>query len=247
MALTDQFSDSYIPLYEQGLLPKPLSLLYEKVSLTFSELLSKCESINHDTKLTADQVKKVEEMTREQASCKLWFQQRCSHVTASKLRTVLHTNYSKPSKSLLQSICYPVVPQFYSKACAYGCEHEDTARKTYMEVMGKEHNSFKITKVGLVLDASNPLIGASPDGLVKCLCCGKGTLEIKCPYSCREQSFEEVAKKKTFCLKQGDTGHLILKKDHDYYHQVQLQMKLCKVYLTVILLYGAINKHYVNV
>ena len=90
-------------------------------------------------------------MTREQASCKLWFQQQCGCVTASQLRIVLQTNHSKLSKSLLQSICYPVVPRFYSKACAYGCEHEDTARKTYMEVMGKEHNSFKITKVGLVL------------------------------------------------------------------------------------------------
>ena len=119
---------------------------------------------------------------------------------------------------MLQSICYPVVPRFYSKACAYGFEDEDTARKAYIEVMGKEHNSFKITKVGLVLNANNPFIGASPDGLVKCLCCGKGTLEIKCPYSCREQSFEEVAKKKLFCLEQGDAGHLILKKDHDYYH-----------------------------
>ena len=48
------------------------------------------------------------------------------------------------------------------------------------------------------------------------LCCGKGTLEIKRSYSCQEQSFEEVAKKKS-------------KKDQDYYHQVQLQMKLCGI------------------
>ena len=95
LALTDQFSDSYtyIPLYEQGLLPKPLSLLYEEVLLTFSRLLNKSESVYHNTKLTADQVKKVEEMTREQANSKLWFQQRCGRVTvtASKLRAVLHT------------------------------------------------------------------------------------------------------------------------------------------------------------
>ena len=74
LALTDQFSDSYIPLYEQGLLPKPLSLLYEEVLLTFSQLLNKSESVYHNTRLTANQ-KKVEEMTREQANSKLWFQQ----------------------------------------------------------------------------------------------------------------------------------------------------------------------------
>ena len=184
LALTDQFSDSYIPLYEQGLLPKPLSLLYEEV-LIFSQLLNKSESIYHNTKLTADQVKKVEEMTREQVNSKLWFQQQCGHVTASKLRAALHTNYSKPLKSLLQSTY--LLPSsntilLQSLCIQYGYEHEDTARKAYMEVMGKEHNSFKITKVGLVLDANNPFIGASLDGLVECLCCGKGTLEIKCPY-----------------------------------------------------------------
>ena len=65
--------------------------------------------------------------------------------------------------------------------------------------------------------------------MVECLCCGKGTLEIKCPYSCREQSFEQVATKKSFCLEQDKTGHLIIKKDHEYYHQVQMQMKLCGV------------------
>ena len=32
-----------------------------------------------------------------------------------------------------------------------------------------------------------PFLGASPDGLVCCSCCGKGLLEIKCPYSIRDR------------------------------------------------------------
>ena len=51
-------------------------------------------------------------------------------------------------------------------------------------------------QVGLILDVHNPIIGASLDGLVECLYCGKGNLEIKCQYSCQEHSFEEVAKMK---------------------------------------------------
>ena len=39
-------------------------------------------------------------------------------------------------------------------------------------------------------------IRASPDGLVCCFCCGDGTLEIKCPFSCRNRSFRQVAEKK---------------------------------------------------
>ena len=35
LALTNKFSDPYIPLYAKGVLPKPLTLLYEEVSLSF--------------------------------------------------------------------------------------------------------------------------------------------------------------------------------------------------------------------
>ena len=90
LALADKFSDSYIPLYAH-LLPKPLSLLYEEVSLTFSGLLKKSELVYRNTKLIADQVEKVKEKTREQDNSKLWFQQLCGCITACKLRTVLLT------------------------------------------------------------------------------------------------------------------------------------------------------------
>lgn len=57
--------------------------------------------------LTAEQVKTVEEKTRDKSGSKLWFQQRAGHVTASKLRSVLHTKVTDPSKLLISSICYP--------------------------------------------------------------------------------------------------------------------------------------------
>ena len=130
--------------------------------------------------------------SRDQSGSKLWFQQRAGHVTASKLRSVLHTKVTNPSISLISSICYPKSNYFYSKACMYGCEHEDHARKVYCEVMAKEHESFTVKKCGLFLDTSQPFIGASPDGIVHCLCCGNGTLEIKCTYSCRCKTLEEA-------------------------------------------------------
>ena len=62
---------------------------------------------------------------------------------------------------------------------------------------------------------------------MNCSCCGSGVLEIKCPFCCKERSFEDVASQKSFCLK--DKGDLRLKVDHAYYYQVQLQMKICHV------------------
>ena len=103
----------------------------------------------------------------------------------------------------------------------YGCKHEH-------EVMSNQYRSFSVTKSGLVMDVSHPFIGASPDGLVDCLCCGKGTLEIKCPYSCRDQAFEEASKDKSFCLQSNDSGDLLLTNDYAYYYQVQMQMEVCQ-------------------
>ena len=85
-----------------------------------------------------------------------------------------------------------------------------------------------IIKSGLILQPSYSFMGATPDGIVHCSCCGSGTLEIKCPYICRERSFEEVAKENNpaFYLQQDEDGSVSLKKDHSYYYQVQMQMQL---------------------
>ena len=36
---------------------------------------------------------------------------------------------------------------------------------------------------GFYVNLSFPHLGASPEGIVSCACCGEGLLEIKCPYS----------------------------------------------------------------
>ena len=40
----------------------------------------------------------------------------------------------------------------------------------------------------------SPRLGASPDGVVQCECCGNGVLEIKCPYmyNAREHSISRI-------------------------------------------------------
>ena len=67
-------------------------------------------------------------------------------------------------------------------------------------------------------------MGASPDGIVDCACCGNGVLEIKYPYSRVNKPFFEATDDKQFFLELHD-GVYSLKKDHTYYHQVQMQMK----------------------
>ena len=83
-----------------------------------------------------------------------------------------------PSASLIMSICHPELSKFSTAATKWGCEHESVARKKYKSVTS-HHDAFSLTACGLFIHTEYPFMGASPDGLVNCLCCGKGTCEVK--------------------------------------------------------------------
>ena len=105
-----------------------------------------------------------------------------------------------------------------------GCKHEAAACKHYMSV---KHQNFSVNSSGLVINPDWPHLGASPDGIVNCSCCGQGTLEIKCPFcDCTESIETCVARSKT-CLSNVD-GSMHLSKAHRYYYQVQTQLFVCK-------------------
>ena len=95
--------------------------------------------------------------------------------------------------------------------------------------MDKKHTSFTVSESGLVIHPCYSHLGASPDGVIMCACCGSGVLEIKCPFSCKSNSLLEVSREdKNFCLELQD-GSLKRKDRHTYYYQIQLQMKVCEV------------------
>ena len=82
-----------------------------------------------------------------------------------------------------------------------------------MYIMQKDHILFEITECGLVIDPLFPFLGATPDGLFTCVCCGNGTLEIKWPFSCRKKELKEVAEENSrFFLSQKEDGTLELNK-----------------------------------
>ena len=92
--------------------------------------------------------------------------------------------------------------------------------------MSTIHINFKIGDAGFFIGCENPYIGASPDGIVKCSCCGDGVIEVKCPYCKRSELSED--NEKEFFLEFHD-GVRSLKRNHSYYYQVQLQMLVCSL------------------
>lgn len=88
---------------------------------------------------------------------------------------------------------------------------------------------FAVHQCGLVIDPKYPFLGASPDGMVCCSCCGKGVLEIKCPFKYRDYSptDDPALSDSNYCLKRSPNGTIHLSSKHKYYYQVQGQIALC--------------------
>ena len=229
LSLVSPYSDKYIPKSSLDVLPKPLKTLQQPshLQLPYHELLNMCETVSIE--VTNEMAKSLEKETRSQSKCNLWFKHRAGRVTASCMKQVCHTDVTNPAQSLVKSICYPQELSFSSKQTDWGQKHEKVARELYLKTQKQYHSDLTVADSGLVINPRWPFIAATPDGIIDCKCCGKGVLEIKCPYSHRDETVESAASKdKGFYLKK-DEGLLHLDHGHSYYYQVQTQLFVCNV------------------
>ena len=109
----------------------------------------------------------------------------------------------------------------------WGCEHELKARKMYEAYATQQHQDLSVCDAGLHIDPSRPYLGASPDALLSCSCCGDGILEIKCPHCAKDTGILSTTEKKHFCIENTD-GTYALNRDHQYHYQVQAQLFVTK-------------------
>ena len=136
-------------------------------------------------KVTPAQAANLQSSTREQSHSKLWHTHRAGRVTASNMHAATHTSVIRPSKSLIKRICCPHICQFSSEATSWGKDKEKYARSIYTKHIQKDHINASVSECGLFVHPDYPHLGATPDGVVECECCGSGVCEIKCPYTCR--------------------------------------------------------------
>ena len=109
----------------------------------------------------------------------------------------------------------------------WGLDHEAAAREAYVKTMHlRGHTSVVVKPSGFVIHPQQGWFGSSPDGIVidssntACI----GLLEIKCPYTKRDVSPEEACEDPNFYCYKDDNGMFTLKRSHQYYDQVQLQL-----------------------
>ena len=231
LSIVPGFCDKYIPRSESGCLPKPLTSFFDErlLEASFPQLLDKSEEVFQNITISSEQAKVLEKSTRVQSRSKVWYQQRAGRITGSKFKAAVHTDITKPSQSLIKQICYPESCQFKTHARCWGLENEKRALQEYCAQAKTSHGCFTFSESGLVVNPLLPYLGATPDGIVHCTCCGKGVVEAKCPFKFRSVSFREACNDPNFFLCCSHDSDFTLKTKHAYYYQVQLQMKLCEV------------------
>ena len=79
--------------------------------------------------------------------------------------------------------------------------------------------SIRVEDTGLHINTSYPYLGASPDGLVTCICCGDELLEIKMPYGVLHMAPTNVSYLRTSM--NAENG---LSQSHEHYYQTQGQI-----------------------
>ena len=230
LSIVPGYCDAYIPRSESGSLPKPLTSLFneELIDASYSQVVDKSEETLRSIAISTEQAKSLELLTRGQSHSKLWYQYRAGRITASKFKNAVHTDVAHPSQSLIKRICYPESFKFKTQSTCWGLEHEKQAIADYCAHNKDSHSCLTFTKSGLVINPAYPHLGATPDGIVQCMCCGKGVVEVKCPYNCKDKSFEIASDDSTFCLRSTTDSNFMLRTEHAYYYQVQLQMKVCE-------------------
>ena len=188
---------------------------------------------NEEIKITQE-ADYLEKSTKLQAQSLLWFAHRRGCITASKFSAVLHTSIASPSQSLVDSILAEKCFEAKSSSLEWGRVNEPVAGEEYLHIMQRTHTEFMVQAAGLFINPLYPHLGASPDGLVSCLCCGAGVIEIKCPYSLRNSDPSTAAETSHFYLEHGAEG-IMLSRNHAYYLQVQGHLVICdKLYCDFI-------------
>ena len=100
------------------------------------------------------------------------------------MKDSISTKIGSPSLSLIKKFCYR--RKFRNVATDWGIEHEKPAKDYYFIQNSKNHSNFIIQESGLVIHPKSSYIGASPESIVGCSCRGERCLDIKCPYSDRD-------------------------------------------------------------
>ena len=155
-----------------------------------------------------------------------WLAERRCRITASNAGSIAKMRPTTKVSSTVKQLLYTKFTG--NTATRWGILQEGSTNEQYLKSKQKASPDISTTSTGLVISIDHPWLAASPDGLVHDPTEDPpyGVVEFKNPYSMRNLTLCEAAiKAKGFCLQYNpDTDKLQLKKNHNYFYQIQCTM-----------------------
>lgn len=175
-------------------------------------------------------IRKIETITNQddQSENPEWYNHRKGRITASTFSSILSFRFTENdeiyiSKRVMGSSSVIDVP-----SVKFGKENENVARQLYFVNYKMCHEKANLDPSGLHVDEIYPFLGASPDGLISCKCCGEGLIEIKCSYMYQNKTPHESCRDHHYHVYLDENNSVRLKESSSWYIQIQGQMGVCK-------------------
>jgi hypothetical protein len=212
-----------------------LEITYKDYTLTPDEqmlLREKCEQFYHNVCNMVSGSEPVElEDTVGQSKNENWFRQRWFRITASTCKQAVACKSDKALSNFFNTSVW-CTANVHTLAMEYGRKHENDAFLQYSKQKKTENVSVSVVKSGMWVNPLFPEFGCSPDGIVDFPGDSSGLLEIKCPkilQNCDPLLINSNLTQQqltNFCCK-CQNNKLVLKMNHSYYYQIQMQMAVC--------------------
>lgn len=205
--------------------PAPLTLLQlGDMYMDFDTSDSFCHFV--ESQISEQDRVAIEKLSRGQTKSRTWKEQRIGAITSSIMHSACHYGKGEEDNYVLQAIMGESTFKG-NEATEYGKKMEPVARNLYKKWMSGSHRGFKVQESGLHICGSDPMIRASPDGIVSCKCCSTdGIIEIKSPFTHREKTAKEICDE-DYHVYLGNDGLVHLKTTSPWYTQIQTQMGVC--------------------
>lgn len=195
--------------------------------------------------LSSDEIDAIEKITVGQADNEAWHQQREGRITASNFyRVFTKVESMKVSKEnsadkLVDSLLGKAKPPTNLPALKYGRDMELIAVEEFIKYFKKHHKDVRYRQCGIFIDKNKQYLGASPDLLIECSCCGEAVVEIKSPFSIANE-IPSARNLSYLCM---CNGQVALKEQHQYFAQVQGEMAITKRPLCYFFVYTRKGYH----
>ena len=193
---------------------------------------------------TKEKILDIECNTRGQSDNNLWFEERQLRLTASNFGLVLKCGESIFPKSIIAKHFTAAASSKANtpKPCLWGQSNEQNAIQEYLE--SSNHNGKSVqacVQCGLVVNSGTPMLGASPD----CFLYDPneetqyGIGKVKWPFAKKAMTIQDACSDPSFFLQPATDQNPMptVKKNHNYYYQLQGSMATCDVKWADLIVY----------